>query len=234
MRTLKATAEEKLAWLERSPLFEGLPSEDVKALAAVVSARAFEAGQSLFHEGEEAAGFHVVVEGQVKVSRYGADGREQVLHVLRSGEPCGEVPAFAGGRFPASAEALSAARTLYLSRERFLELGRRRPELLLGMLAVLSRRLRGLVELVDDLALKDVGARLARYLLDLSREQGGTAEVRLPTTKALLAGRLGTIPETLSRTLARMQGSGWIRVKGRSVSLLNIDAIRALAEGRRG
>lgn len=233
MRALKVTAEEKLAWLGKSPLFAGLAEGDLRALSGVLVTRAFDSGEALFREGDEAAGFHLVTEGQVKVSRYGGDGREQVLHVLWAGEPCGEVPAFAGGRFPATAEALSAVKTMYLSRERFLDLGRRRPELLLGMLAVLSRRLRGLVELVDDLALKDVGARLARYLLDLSEEQAGAGEVKLPTTKALLAGRLGTIPETLSRTLARMQGSGWIDVRGRMVALVNTDALRNLAEGRR-
>jgi CRP/FNR family transcriptional regulator len=234
MRTLRASAKERLVWLAKSPLFKELPEKDTRALACAVLARAYEAGEALFREGEEAAGFHVVVEGQVKVSRYGPEGREQVLHVLRAGEPCGEVPAFSGGRYPATAEALTAARTIYLSRERFLELGRKRPELLLGMLAVLSRRLRGLVELVDDLALKDVGARLARHLLDLSEENGGAPEVRLPTTKALLAGRLGTIPETLSRTLARMQGAGWIRVSGRVVALLDPQSLSDLAEGRKG
>jgi CRP/FNR family transcriptional regulator len=223
-----------MAWLLRSPLFEELPEKGAKALAEAASPRSLEAGASLFHEGEEAHGFYLIVEGQVKVSRYGGDGREQVLHVLGPGEPCGEVPAFTGGRYPASAEALRETTALYLPRDRFLNLGRQRPEILLGMLAVLSRRLRGLVELVDDLALKDVSSRLARYLLGLSEEKRGSRVVRLPTTKAVLASRLGTVSETLSRTLARMGDEGLIRVSGRCVTLINRTALQALAEGRKG
>ncbi len=232
MQTLKVSGEERAAWLSRCPLFADLPAQDRDALAEALTARAFEAGEALFREGDEALGFYVLWEGQAKVSRFGPDGREQVVHLIRPGEPCGEVPAFEGGAFPATATALGSVKALYLPRSRFLELGMRRPQLFLGMLAILSRRLRGLVQLVDDLALRDVSARLARYLLDLADDDAESAAVRLPTTKSVLAGRLGTISETLSRTFARLQAQGLIRVEGRTLHLLDPQALRAISEGR--
>ena len=232
METLKTTRQERAAWLSRCPLFATLPEADRLALAEVLVAKGYAAGEALFHEGEEAQGFHLLWEGQVKVSRFGPDGREQVVHLIRPGEPCGEVPAFEGGAYPATATALGPAKTFYLLRSRFLDLGMRRPQLLLGMLAILSRRLRGLVQLVDDLALRDVSARLARYLLGLADSAARPSAVRLPTTKSVLAGRLGTISETLSRTLARLQAQGLIRVEGRTLHLLDPQALRAISEGR--
>jgi CRP-like cAMP-binding protein len=232
METLKTTPQERAAWLAHCPLFAELPAQDREALAGALVAKGYEAGEALFQQGDEAQGFHLLWRGQVKVSRFGPDGREQVVHLIRPGEPCGEVPAFEGGAYPATATALGPAATFYLLRSRFLDLGMRRPQLFLGMLAILSRRLRGLVQLVDDLALRDVSARLARHLLDLSDRGGGGGAVRLATTKAILAGRLGTISETLSRTFARLQSQGLIRVEGRTIHLLDPQALREIAEGR--
>ena len=71
------------------------------------------------------------------------------------------------------------------------------------MLAVMSRRLRQLAGLVEDLSLKEVPARLAAYLLYQSERQEGRAEFELEIAKGQLASLLGTIPETLSRILAK-------------------------------
>jgi len=223
-----AAARERLL---ACPLFADLPGSDLDDLSRIALPRSFRREEALFRQGDVAQGFHVLVDGRVKVCRYGSDGREQVLHVLGPGSPCGEVPMFQGDRFPATAVALEPLRTLYMSRKDFLGLGTRRPALLLNMMGILSGRLRHLVNLVDDLSLKEVSARLARHLLDRSVEQGGD-EIGLETTKALLAGRLGTIAETLSRTLARMQRGGLIRVEGKTITLLDRSALEDLAEGR--
>jgi len=162
----------------------------------------------------------------------GGEGREQVLPLFGRGEPCGEVAVFHGGAYPATAQAMTAARTLYLSRTDFLDAARRRPELLLTMLGVLSLRLRRFVDLIDDLSLKEVSARLALRLLELAGEAGaGGGGVPLRVSKATLAAQIGTVPETLSRTLARMQQRGVILVEGRTVTVLDTKALRAVAEG---
>ena len=231
MKRIVSTSEERAASLARCPLLRGLGADDLRALAGVALLRDYEAGESLFVRGDEAEGFHVVVRGQVKVCRFGADGREQVLHVFGPGEPVGEVQVFQGGRYPATAQAVGPLRSLYLPREGFLSLGRRRPDLLLNMLAVLAVRLRHFVELVDDLTLKEVSARLAKHLLGLAARAGGAREVQLDTTKAMLASRLGTIAATLSRTLAKMQRRGILRVRGKRIAILDAEALRELAAG---
>lgn len=233
MKSTRTTREQRIEWLKACTLFSGMSGADVGAAAETVSSRSYSGGEILFHWKAPAEGFHVIVEGEVKVCRYGAEGREQVLHVLGAGEPCGEVPVFEGTTYPATAEAVRNTQTLYLSRDAFLVLGRERPELLLGMLAILSRRLRQFVNLIDDLSLKEVSTRLAAHFLALSRKTGGVQTVQLDTTKAMLASRLGTIAETLSRTLARMQKTGIISVQGRTISILDQEALERLAHGQK-
>jgi CRP/FNR family transcriptional regulator len=231
MKRLSSTPEDRAEALARCPLFEGLGAGDLRTLAGVALLREYEDGESLFRREQAAEGFCVVASGQVKVCRFSADGREQLLHLFGDGEPVGEVPVFQGGRYPATAMAVGRLRALYLPRDRFLALGREQPELLLNMLAVLSTRLRHFVSLVDDLSLKEVSARLAKHLLDLSARADGAQTVELDTTKAMLASRLGTIAATLSRTLAKVQDRGIIRVDGRRIALLDRERLQELAAG---
>lgn len=233
MKRLTVPVGERGEWLDACPLFAEMPSGHVAALAEISGLRLYESGEVLFHAGAAADGFHIVVEGLVKVCRYGPDGREQVLHMFAEGEPCGEAAVFEGGVFPATAEAVAASRTLFLPRDRFLALAAQHPELLLSMLAVLSRRLRRFVEMIDDLSLKEVSTRLARYVLDLSERNGGNAVVELDSTKAMLAARIGAVAETLSRTLARMQRKGVLEVDGRRFVLKDRRALERLAEGEK-
>jgi CRP/FNR family transcriptional regulator len=225
------TPEARAQLLRSCGLFADLDSGDRLDLARLAVPRRFARQEALFHQGDESEGFHVVASGQVKVSRYGPDGREQILHILAEGDPCGEVPVFQGESYPATAVALEPSQTLYFRRRDFLDLGSRRPGLLLSMMGVLAARLRHFVELVDDLALKEVSARLARHLLESADAQDSDT-VTLQTTKAVLASRLGTIAETLSRTLARLQRDGLIQVEGKRVTLLDRSGLEGLAEGR--
>lgn len=232
MKTIRANLETRRDLLRSSELFAGVPEEACGELASGTSLRAFEAGEFLFQQGETADGFYVVAEGRVKICRFAPDGREQVLHVMGPGDLCGEVPVFQGGRYPASAIAAGAGRGLYVPGDRFLALAESHPEVLLEMLAVLSMRLRRFVALIDDLSLKEISARLAKHLLDLRARQGADT-VRLETTKTLLAGRLGTVAETLSRTFGKMQRRCMIESGGKTIRLLDADALAALAAGEK-
>ncbi len=216
--------------LRRCALFKRLDEEALRGIGEVVRERKYAKGETLFYQDTPADGFHVVVEGQISVLRQGVDGREQVLHLFGPGEMCGEVPVFQGGTFPASAVAARKARTLFLPKEAFGDFAAQHPEVLMAMLASLSMRLRQFVNLIDDLSLKEVSARLAKYLLDLASHQG-RSRVELDTTKSILAARLGTAPETLSRIFAKMQARGAVAVEGRWIELSDRDLLADLAAG---
>jgi CRP-like cAMP-binding protein len=215
-----------------SPNFAGLADTGARALAEVGVIRVYAEGEYLFRQDESAAGFHIVIDGAVSVHRLGPDGRQQVLHVFEGGgELCGEVPVFEGSTYPAAAVATEISRTLYLQRDALIDVAREHPEILLKMLATLSLRLRRFVGLIDDLSLKDVSARLAKHLLDLKSQTAGASIVTLATTKAVLASRLGTIAETISRTFRKLQESGIIDVQGRTITIRDEAALQEIAEG---
>lgn len=214
-------------------LFNGLPKEDLEELAQIAVDQKHSKGKSLFSEGTEATGFFGISEGRVKIYKLSLDGKEQILHIFGDGEFFGEVPVFAGGRFPAHAETLEPSRLFFFPKNSFKELIGRKPSLAMNMLAILSKRLRYFTHLVEDLSLKEVPGRLAAYLLYMSDHSRSSEVLDLDITKGQLASLLGTIPETLSRILGRMSQQELIRVDGRRIELLNREALESLAAGEK-
>jgi CRP-like cAMP-binding protein len=219
--------------LAGSLLFEGLPREQLEELASLVREQKFRKGQSLFSEGMRADGLHVLISVKIKIFKLSLEGKEQILHIFGPGEVFGEVPVFAGGLYPAHAEALEASRSLFLPRDAFIELVQKEPSLALNMLGMLSRRLRRFTHLIEDLSLKEVPGRLAAYLLYLSGRNTHSDLFELDITKSQLASLLGTIPETLSRILAKMTQQELIRVEGRRISILDREGLENLAAGEK-
>jgi len=200
-----------------SGFLEALREAGLQDLASIGVRQRFSAGAVLFHEGEKADGLHVLLAGRVKVYKTSPRGRTQTLLLVGPVEPLGEVAAFLNGAYPASALAVEPAETLYLPREALIAAIRQNPDAALRFVALLSRRLNALTELVADLSLRDVSERLASYLLSLVNETMGTECVRLGLAKRELAAALGTVPETLSRAFAQLERAGAIELRGRTI-----------------
>ena len=212
------------------PLFEGLPSGQLRDLAGIAIAKTYKRSEAIFSEGDEATGLYVATSGRVKIFKLSSDGKEQILHIFGAGEPFGEVAVFTGRRFPANAEALEDTRVMFFPRKAFVALIQREPSLALNMLAVLSLRLRQFAHMIENLSLKEVPGRLAAYLLYESTQRGHQHELELDIAKGQLASLLGTIPETLSRILAKMSTQGLIEVNGPHIRIMDREALEDLAE----
>ena len=76
--------------LRSSQLFSGLSPEDLGVIAKFVVAEKLAKGDYLFHEGDPARGCYLVQSGAINVHRVSAVGKEQVIHVFRTGESLAE------------------------------------------------------------------------------------------------------------------------------------------------
>ncbi|MDI6615519.1 MAG: Crp/Fnr family transcriptional regulator [Syntrophaceae bacterium] len=217
--------------LETSELFGGLSEEHLEEIEKIALEKRYDRGEVIFFDGDDGNGFYLVGEGSVSVYKLSPEGKEQILHILGAGESIGAVPVFSGQSFPANARALSKSRLLFFPREQFIDLIANRPSLTLNLLALLAARLREFTIQVENLSLKEIPARLASYMLYLSKEQGNGDVIQLNISKLQLAGLLGTGPESLSRALASMKSRGLVEEEGGAIRLLDRAALEELAEG---
>lgn len=216
--------------LKQCPLFSGLEDEALGELAAVSLVRDLRKGQALFREGDRAEGFYIVGSGSVKVFKRSPGGREHILHFFNPGDMVAEAAVFDRGTFPAHAKALEDARILYVYKKDFMNLLARDPDMVFRILSGITRKLREFAAVIEELSLKDVSARLARYILENARTEEGRMVCRLGTSKAQLAARLGTVNETLSRTLGKLKLGGLIAETDAGIVVLDTAGLEKLRE----
>jgi CRP/FNR family transcriptional regulator, dissimilatory nitrate respiration regulator len=220
---------------KRNPLFSGLDEAGLSKVKEITSHQSINKGTILFSQGDEAHGFYLVTAGKIKIYRLSPNGQEYVMRIVGPGETIAEAAVFSGKTFPASAEALEDSRLYYLNKSDFTGLIRESPQLALNMMTGLSLLLRELAQQVEDLSLKEVSARLARFLIEeaekISPVPANGLEIPLEMKKNLLASRLGTIGETLSRTLAKMKQREIIHINKDIIVIRNFEILKEIAQG---
>lgn len=204
-------------------LFTGLPTEDLENIADVTMVKTLEKGDYLFHEGDPAHGFYIIQRGAINIHRVTAAGKEQVIHVFRTGDSFAEIAVVSPTGYPADARAQEATQVLLVQKEGMFELLKRQPELALRMLGSMSTHLRVLVGQIEDLTAKDVETRLANWLIKRcpAPHSDSPVNIQLTVTKRVLAAELGTVSETFSRTLAKFRQHKLIAVKGKTLTVLS-------------
>jgi len=218
--------------LKRLPMFAGMETDVLRTLLAAAWVQSFPRNTTLFLQGDMASRFYVVLDGWAKLFRTSEDGDETVIGVFPRGESFAEAAIFDKATYPVTAATVEAARLLVIPAAPFIRELSEHGDYALRMLASLSRHTRRLVRQVEQLTLKSSTERVADYLLKLCQQETGAAVVQLPLDKALIAGRLGMQPETLSRSLAKLRPLGIVS-KGPVVSIADIAALRATSNGLR-
>ncbi len=224
---------ELVSLLKNSLLFSGLNEADLASLATITVRRSFAKGETLFSEGDGAAGFYLLVSGHIKMCRVSSDGREKVLHFVRPGETFAEAAFFGDGTYPADARAVESGEVLFLPKQGFMELMTDKPQFGLNLVVSLSLALRRFVRQIEELTFADVASRLASFLIKRAAEQStsynGITYLELGIKKGELAAQLGTAGETVSRTFRKLKEEGIIELDGRKVTVLNMDRLQQLA-----
>jgi CRP/FNR family transcriptional regulator len=219
--------------LSNCELFSAVEAAGFQRLATIGRLCQFRKGQVVFRENDPCPGVYVVGQGQVRVFKTGAGGREHVLHMVGPGGSFAEVAAIGNFAVPASAEAVKKTTCVLLPQDRFRAALAEDHKLCLEMMTGLTIWVRRLVGLMEDLTLRDAAGRLARFLLELPQsKRAADGVVKLPGLKRYVASHLNLTSETFSRTLRRMVDAGLIaEVDNVRVQLLQPKKLRQVAEG---
>lgn len=220
------------AALRATRLFSNLDERALGVLAEFSSVQRLARGDVVVRAGERAAGVYGVLKGQLRVYSLAPSGKERVLHLAGPGQTVLEVAVL--GRFaaPAFCEASEDTLALVLAAEPFCAALEADHGLCLALLSSMAMRVRNLVDLLEDIAMRDAAGRVARYLVQVSDPSDGS--IMLPGLKKHLASYLNLTSETLSRTLRRLVEAGLIGTQGeRSTALCILDraGLDAVAQG---
>ncbi len=215
----------QLEFLQSIPYFSGLGPAELDSIRKLVFEKTAERGEIVLLEGEPADGLYFVASGVVKVFMTSAEGKEQILHIVRPGESFNDVPVFDGGLNPAGAQAMGPV-TLYGIRKSNVEtILRDHPQVALNVIRVLADKLRHLVSLVEDLSFKHVIGRVAKILL----EQAGDGKGPGPRlTQQEMAGMAGTAREVVGRSLKALEEQGVVRLDRHRIVITDKEALKEI------
>lgn len=205
--------------LKATPLFLHSSEETLHWLARQAVTRLYEANQAIVYQNEPGTALYIILSGRVKVVLHGEEGKEVILATLARGEFFGEMAVVDGLPRSASVIAMEPTLLLIVTREVFLTLIQRSPELALSFIRELSRRLRLADAKIESLALMDVYGRVARVLREIAEREGRVEEGRIVVekrpTQQEIAAMAGTSRETVNRILNDFIRSGYISIEGK-------------------
>ncbi|MBT7028198.1 MAG: Crp/Fnr family transcriptional regulator [Verrucomicrobia bacterium] len=209
--------------LKKCEAFAGLPQEDLQKIVEFTAVKFLEKGECLFREGDKANNFYVVGKGAISLFRTHVSGRERVLHIYRAGESITLASLWPCKEYSADAQALESTKVLLVKKHEMMEILKRHPEQLFRFFSSMCNNCRTILEMIEDAATQDVETRLLNWLLKRCPSQGADDRVAVPLgmTKRNWAAELGTISETLSRTLGKFRKEGLIEVNRQTITVLS-------------
>jgi CRP/FNR family transcriptional regulator len=214
-------------------LFSALDDEAAQALRASMSEHKASKGKVIFAEGDPGDRLYVVMQGKVKLGSQSTDGRENMFAVLGPGEMFGELSLFDPSPRQATAVALTDVTLLGLGNEALQPWLTGRPEVAIGLLRALARRMRKSHDSLSDLVFTDVPGRVAKALLELARKFGQSEadgmRVNHDLTQEELAQLVGASRETVNKALADFAQRGWIVLEQKSVLITEIERLERRA-----
>ena len=211
-------------------LFEGLEKKAVAGFLKEARCRlgSFPRGTILLSQGDSVAAAGVLLSGKIKAYRLNRQGEENLQSVLDPGSMFGDMlMATDNGKSPVTVEVTEDARVLFVPFDSIMaaggEFGNR---LRVNLLHELSARYWALSRKVRYLSERSLRGRIALFLLDAARDQGGLT-FTLPMTREAMASLLGVNRSALSRELSRMEKDGLVAVYRGSFRLLSREELES-------
>ncbi|NJN52836.1 MAG: cAMP-activated global transcriptional regulator CRP [Gammaproteobacteria bacterium] len=204
-----------------SPNMDSQEKPHLDAFLTAAHRRKYPAKSTLIYAGDKSDSIYYIIKGSVTVLVEDESGREIIVTYLNKGEFFGEMPLFLEDH-PRSAwvKAKVECEVAELSYAKFRELADRHSELLYSVGRQMAERLRRTTQKVSDLAFLDVTGRVARTLLDLTRQPDAMTHpdgMQIKITRQEIGRIVGCSREMVGRVLKTLVDQGLVSVKGKTM-----------------
>lgn len=227
--------EEKVRLLSMVDILEPLSREEIQEISRKIPDTHLSGGQVFYTPREKSERLFMLKKGRVRLYRVGPDGRELTLAVVEAGTVFGEMSLTAQRLENAFAEAMEPAVVCAMKREDLERLVMDKPLVGLKVMQVLSERLSLAEEKMEDIALREVPARLAGLILQLVESEGVVSAegYRIPTryTHRQLAAMIGSKRETVTKAFTMLQSAGVLELRRRRIHIHDLESLKTVRKG---
>lgn len=218
------------------PIFSALSEDEMIKIVNMTGHKSYKKGESLCREGEVSDTLYIINEGRVKLSKITKEGKEQIIHILSSGDFFGELNLFSDSEtYNFDAYAISEVKICTLTKEDMHNILLTNPEISLKILKEVTRRLAQTENLAQNLATNDAEVRIAYMILEFGEKYGVQSKeglkIKLPVNREEMANYCGVTRETISRKLTKFEELGIIKLEGTKIVIIkDEEALREYGE----
>ncbi len=188
----------------------------------------YKKGESIFKEGTRPHGIFCVNFGKIKLSKMGDDGKEQIIRLVKAGDPLGYRAILSGDKYSSSAVAIEDSGVCFIPKEFFMNILEKDSNLSLEMMKLLSDDLRKAEVQITHLAQKPVRERVAEAVLFIKETYGFEADgktIDASFSREDIANIVGTATETAIRLLSEMNKDKILQLSGKKIIILDMQKL---------
>jgi len=215
--------------LAHQPIFRSLNERELNVLAQGTCEHHIRKNEVLYQKGEKPEGVHLVISGQIKLALTSPAGVEKIVLMAGPGDTFGEEAVFPSRCSPITAQANKDSLLLFLERHALADAMRHNHEFSNTWVARMGERLCQLIDNLETCVQRTSAQRVAHFLSQRAPDQAMSFELELDVNKSTIASQLNLAPETFSRVLNRLSREGLIVLKGRCITLPNLNSLRNYA-----
>jgi CRP/FNR family transcriptional regulator len=209
-------------------LLQELDAETARQIAPLLRGEDCVRGQTILAEGDTPTALYFVEHGLARLVQLSLEGRVFVLGYVGPGECLNLASALEARPLAATVEAMNDTRLWVLAAERWGALLQAQPRLYRAVALQLTRELHALADLVRELALHPVGARLARFLIEHS---DGAAAPAQHWTQESIAASIGSVRDVVGRALRGLMDEGILRKERGRLLIVDRPALERISRG---
>lgn len=211
---------------------KSLSKEELLKIAECKTSYTIKKGDSIFEEGEITNGVYCVKDGVCKLSKLSANGKDQIVKLVKSGELLGQRSMISDEPANLSAVALEDMQVCFIPKSEIMGFFNQNNQFSMNMMKTICSDLKEADDHMVSLAQKNVKERLAETLIYLEDTFGKNEDgsLRIQLSREELAGMIGTATESCIRLLSEFNKSGYIELVNKKIILKDKNKLKKLSE----
>jgi len=193
--------------------------EDIILKSSSAEVYGYQSKEFIFMEGERPQYYFQIIEGEVKLSNYGEDGKEIIQDILEEGDSFGEFMLFMDKVYPVNAIAITNCRILKIDKSKFMSMMERNPGIYEKMISSISNAMYFKFVMGQVISSQNPASKLI-VLLDYMKSLQKNTErfsFKVPLTRQQMASLTGLCVETTIRTIKNMEKEKIIKICNRKI-----------------
>lgn len=211
---------------------KALNKDELLRMADCKTSYTIKKGEPIFEEGESVNGIFCVKDGVCKLSKLSANGKDQIVKLVKPGELLGQRSLISDEPANLSAVALEDMEVCFIPKTEIMGFFNQNNQFSMNVMKTICGDLKEADDHMVSMAQKSVKERLAETLLYLEdtfgKNEDGTLHIQL--SREELAGMIGTATESCIRLLSELNKNGFIDLIGKKIAIIDRHKLKRMAE----